>query len=54
MELSSPLDSPLSSPIDEPFSFQIAELFKIKDGKINQIEALVLNVPYGMPTGWGK
>ena len=43
---------PVNTPFDEPFSFQIAELFKIKDGKINRIEALGLNVPYGMPTGW--
>lgn len=43
---------PVNTPFDEPFSFTIAELFKIIDGKIRQIEALVLNVPYGMPTGW--
>lgn len=43
---------PVNTPFDEPFSFTIAELFKIVDGKIRQIEALVLNVPYGMPTGW--
>jgi len=45
---------PVNTPFDEPFSFQIAELFKITNGKIRQIEALVLNVPYGMPTGWGR
>jgi ribosomal protein S27AE len=43
---------PVNTPFDEPFAFTIAELFKIVDGKIRQIEALVLNVPYGMPTGW--
>ena len=37
---------------DEPFSFQIGELFKIQDGKIKHIEALVFPVPYKMPTGW--
>lgn len=42
------------APFDEPFPFEIGELFKIKNGKIQQIEALVLNVPYGMPTGWGQ
>jgi hypothetical protein len=45
---------PVNTPFDEPFSFEIGELFKIRNGKIQQIEALVLNVPYGMPTGWGK
>jgi hypothetical protein len=48
-----------SSSIDRPFvrstfSFFIAELFKIVDGKINRIEALVTPVPYGMATGWVK
>jgi hypothetical protein len=32
--------------------FFIAELFKVVDGKINRIEALVTPVPYGMYTGW--
>jgi hypothetical protein len=41
-------------PLDQPFSFFIAELFKIVDGKINRIEALVAPVPYGMWTGWPK
>ena len=45
---------PVNTPFDEPFSFLIGELFKIKDGKIFQIEALVLNVPYGMRPGWEK
>jgi hypothetical protein len=47
-------EHPVNTPFDEPFSFLIGELFKIKDGKIAQIEALVLNVPYGMPAGWSK
>ena len=47
-------EHPVNTPFDEPWTFQIGELFKIKDGKIRQIEALVLNVPYGMPPGWTK
>jgi len=43
---------PVNPPFDQPFSFLIAELFKVSDGKINQIEALVTPVPYGMYTGW--
>ena len=35
-----------------PFSFQIFELFKIQDGKIMRIEALVNPAPYGMSGGW--
>ncbi len=35
-----------------PFSFEIAELFKIQDGKIMRIEALVIPAPYGMTSGW--
>lgn len=36
----------------QPFSFIIAEIFKIKDGKIRQIEAVLMGVPFGMPSGW--
>lgn len=39
-------------PYDTPYTFLIGELFKIKDGKIHQIEAVMLDVPYGMPSGW--
>lgn len=35
-----------------PWTWQIAELFKIQDGKIMRIEALVNAVPYGMKPGW--
>ncbi|MGO9094344.1 MAG: hypothetical protein ACLQGV_03905 [Bryobacteraceae bacterium] len=40
-------------PYDTPYTFLIGELFKIKNGKIQQIEAVLLPVPYGMPSGWG-
>lgn len=36
----------------QPFSFYIAEIFKIKDGKIRQIEAVLTTVPFGMESGW--
>ena len=36
----------------QPFSFYIAEVFKIMDGKIRQIEAVLTTVPYGMESGW--
>jgi hypothetical protein len=41
-------------PVNTPFAFEIGELFKTRNGKIQQIEALVSNVPYCMPTGWGR
>jgi hypothetical protein len=36
----------------QPFSFIIGEVFKIKDGKIRQIEAVLTTVPFGMESGW--
>ena len=39
-------------PYDTPYSFLIGELFKIKDRKITRIEAVLLEVPYGMTSGW--
>jgi hypothetical protein len=37
-----------------PKTFQIGELFKISNGKIRQIEAVLLDVPYGMKSGWSE
>ncbi len=37
---------------DEPNSMPIAEIFKIKNGKIRDIMALMVTVPYGASTGW--
>ena len=39
-------------PFDTPYTFIIGELFKIKNGKITRVEAVLLPVPYGMPSGW--
>lgn len=35
-----------------PWTWEIAEMFKIQNGKIMKIEALVNPVPYGMKAGW--
>lgn len=43
---------PVAGPFSQPFSFMIAEVFKVKDGKIRQIEAVLTTVPYGMQSGW--
>jgi hypothetical protein len=37
---------------DTPWTWQIGELFKVKDGKLQQIEALVMKAPYGMQDVW--
>jgi hypothetical protein len=39
-------------PFDTPFTFMIGELFKIKNKRITRVEAVLLAVPYGMPSGW--
>ncbi len=36
----------------QPHTWQIAEIFKVQDGKIDQIEAVLNEVPYGMKSGW--
>ncbi|MDB5690785.1 MAG: hypothetical protein JWL91_2661 [Sphingomonas bacterium] len=36
------------SPFRAPLTFQIAELFQIDEGKIDQVEAVLNTVPYGM------
>jgi hypothetical protein len=44
----------MGPPFDRPYTFLIFELFKIKDGKIRQIEAVLDTVPYYMPSPWVK
>jgi hypothetical protein len=35
-----------------PFTTVIPELFKIRDGKIVAIEAVMASLPYGSQSGW--
>jgi hypothetical protein len=35
-----------------PRTWMIAEIFKVVDGKIREIEAVLTDVPYRMPSGW--
>lgn len=42
----------IDAPIRYPHSFYLLELFRIEDGKIRQIEAVFVTVPYGMDTPW--
>lgn len=44
----------LTSPFRTPSSLCILELFKIRSGKIFQIEATMAAVPYNMPSIWGS
>jgi hypothetical protein len=41
-------------PFNAPFCFMIGELFKTKNKKITRIEAIGIEVSYGMPSGWSK
>jgi hypothetical protein len=40
------------APFDAPFAFELFELFKIQDGKIMRVEAVLNTVPYGSKSGW--
>lgn len=44
----------IPAPIRYPHSFYLLELFRIEDGKIRQIEAVFVTVPYGMASPWLK
>jgi hypothetical protein len=44
--------SPVPPDMQVPFTFQIEELFKIENGQIRRILALVNPVPYHMSSGW--
>jgi predicted amidohydrolase YtcJ len=42
----------VESPLRRPHTFYLIELFKIRDGRILQIEAAFTTVPYRMPSPW--
>ncbi len=37
---------------DTPWTWQIGELFKVRGGKLHEIEALVMKAPYGIQDAW--
>ncbi len=41
-----------SAAATRPFSEEVAELFKIKDGKIHDVVAVMVTLPYGATSGW--
>jgi hypothetical protein len=45
---------PVTGVFRRPLTFMIGELFKIEGGNIRQIEAVLLEVPYRMPSGWSE
>ncbi len=48
-------DGTVKQPIfRRPHSFVLLEAFKIKGGKIQQIEAVFITVPYNMPSPWTR
>jgi hypothetical protein len=38
----------------QPWTWYIAELFRVENGKLRQIEAVLDRVPYGMSSGWSS
>ena len=42
----------VASPVRRPHSYCLAEAFKIRDGAIEQVEAVFHTVPYRMPSPW--
>ena len=44
--------TPVKSSMRTPNSLCLLELFKIRGGKIQKIEAVFIGVPYNMPSPW--
>jgi hypothetical protein len=38
----------------QPWTWEIAEMFKVENGKLRQIEAILQRSPYGMTSGWSS
>jgi hypothetical protein len=38
----------------QPWTWYIAEMFKVENGQLGQIEAVLERVPYGMSSGWSS
>ena len=43
-----------SAAATRPFSEEVAELFKIKDGKIHDVVAVMVTLPFGATSGWSQ
>ncbi len=42
----------VDAPYNRPFTREVVDLFKIKNGKIQRVDAVVVTVPYRMKSGW--
>jgi hypothetical protein len=38
----------------QPWTWEIAEMFRVENGKLRQIEAVLQRSPYGMTSGWSS
>ena len=38
----------------QPWTWEIAELFKVENGLLHEIEAILERAPYGMTSGWSS
>ncbi|MES2624774.1 MAG: hypothetical protein V4628_05820 [Pseudomonadota bacterium] len=47
-----PAGKPVTGGPVQPWTWYIVELFKVENGKLGEIEALLQQVPYGMSSGW--
>jgi hypothetical protein len=45
-------EADVASTFRQPITFYIAEVFKVTDGQIRQIEAVLTTVPFRMESGW--
>ena len=45
-------EADVSATFRQPITFYIAEVFKVTDGRIRQIEAVLTTVPFRMESGW--
>ncbi len=45
-------EADVASTFRQPITFYIAEVFKVTDGRIRQIEAVLTTVPFRMESGW--
>ncbi len=45
---------PINATFRRPLTFQLGELFRVESGKIRQIEVVLNEVPYRMPSGWSS
>jgi hypothetical protein len=43
-----------TGPFAKPFTFQIGEVFKVRDGKIEQVEAILFAAPYRLRTDFDR